>query len=445
MSGLNASVAEVRPRLGWITFLAAAGWLATLGMGLATLYACLATDSIQTIGRLNGLTLTSDELLLARALIVALVAVTIGYASVGALLAGRVGAERIAALLLGGGALFSLAFVGYVIGPSLSIGEQGSTVFTALWVLGSVAIGPGYTTILPGLAIAFPDGRLPSRRWRWPVGIGVGVVGVATVLQLVRPGPIVVAPGSGTRNPFGIEALPSALVNVGDVAFVVGLVGMTALGIAAVIVRYRRGNAVERQQQRWFLAAVSLAGLPLALSPLLDPNGTQLPLAGAFGLMLIPIAVGIAVTRYHLYEIDHLINRTLVYVPLTALLAGLYAATVALLQRVFQSVTGDKSDAAIIISTLILASIFTPLRKWLEGIVERRFKPTARAIPADPASGSAISGPEWEARVAAVALRAVRAAEAPELDAHIAAIALQVMRAELDARAVLEPPAKSGV
>jgi hypothetical protein len=294
--------------------------------------------------------------------------------------------------------------------------------------------------ILPGLAIAFPDGRLPSRRWQWPVGIAVGVVGVATFLQLVRPGPIVVAPGSGMRNPFGIEALPSALASAADVAFIAGLLAMTAFGPAAVIVRYRRGTPVERQQQRWFLAAVSLAALPLALSLVADRGGTQLPLIGAIGLLLIPIAVGIAVTRYHLYEIDHLINRTLVYVPLTALLAGLYAATVALLQRIFQTVTGDKSDAAIVISTLILASVFTPLRKWLEGIVERRFKPPARAFPGDPGAASAVSGPEWEARVAAVALRAVRAAEAPELDAHIAEIARQVIRTELEVSAVHDRP-----
>lgn len=415
MSSINAVVAEARPRPRPIALLAGAVWLATLGLGVATLYTGLATDSLQTIAGLNGLTLTSDELLLARALIVALVAVTIGYASVGALLAGRVGAGRIAGLLLAGGALFALAAFGQVVAGSLSIGEPGSTVFSSLWVLGSVAVVPGYSTILPALAIAFPDGRLPSPRWRRPVVIAVGVVGVVTVLELVRPGPIVVAPESTTRNPFGIEALPAALTTVVDVALVIGLLGMTALGVAAVIARYRRGNPVERQQQRWFLAAVSLAALPLALSLVLGPAGTQLPLLGTVGLMLIPISVGIAVTRYHLYEIDHLINRTLVYVPLTALLAGLYAATVALLQRVFQSVTGDRSDAAIIISTLILASVFTPLRKWLEGIVERRFKPeSGRAIVAGRDDWPP-TREQWEEQVQAIALRTVRA----ELDARV--------------------------
>jgi hypothetical protein len=366
------------------------------------------------------LTLTSDELLVSRALVVAFFAVTIGFASVGALLAGRVGAGRIAALLLAGGGLFALGFFGYIVGGSLISGEPSSTLFSALLILGLVAIGPGYAASLPALAIAFPDGGLPSPRWRWPVGIAIAVVVIATFLELVRPGPIVGGPGNGTPNPFGIEAVPSALGPASDVALIVGLLGMTAFGIAAVIVRYRRGNAVERQQQRWFLSAVSLAALPLALTLVLDPGGNELPLLGAVGLILIPIAVGVAVTRYRLYQIDHLISRTLVYVPLTALLAGLYAATVALLQRVFQYVTGDTSDAAIIISTLILASVFTPVRKWLEGIVERHFKPAAGAIPVAATAGIAPDGPDWEARVAVVALR--------------------VVRAEFAARAPTEPP-----
>jgi hypothetical protein len=95
-------------------------------------------------------------------------------------------------------------------------------------------------------------------------------------------------------------------------------------------------------------------------------------------------------------------------VPLTALLAGLYAATVTLLQRVFQSVSGDKSDAAIIISTLILASVFTPVRKWLEGIVERRFKAHAADTSADLVAAAEPDAGEWEARVTAIVERVVR-------------------------------------
>ncbi len=179
------------------------------------------------------------------------------------------------------------------------------------------------------------------------------------------------------------------------------------MGVVAVVVRYRRGTPMERQQGRWFVAAVALAALPLSVSFTPPFGGPATLLIASFGLLLVPVAVGIAVTRYRLYEIDRLINRTLVYVPLTALVAGLYAGIVALLQRVFQSVTGDTSDAAIVISTLILASVFTPMRKWLEGIVDRRFK-AAPATVAPAIGANDVGSPEWEGRVAAIALRVVR-------------------------------------
>jgi hypothetical protein len=214
-------------------------------------------------------------------------------------------------------------------------------------------------------------------------------------------------------NPLGIDGLPAALGDAAYLVVSVGILAMTGLGVAAVVARYRRGSPVERQQQRWFLAAVLVAALPLALSLLPGTGGATAGFVAGLGLLLVPIAVGIAVTRYRLYEIDHLINRTLVYVPLTALLAGLYAATVALLQRVFQAVTGDTSDAAIIISTLILASVFTPVRKWLEGIVERRFKSQPAETAGDAEAGFEPGEAAWEARMTAIAERVVR----KELDA----------------------------
>jgi hypothetical protein len=215
-------------------------------------------------------------------------------------------------------------------------------------------------------------------------------------------------PAGQSLNPLGVDALPAGLGDFAYIAVSFGILAMTALGVVAVVTRYRRGTPVERQQQRWFLAAVLVVALPVATSLLPGTGGVTAGLLAGLGLLLIPIAVGIAVTRYRLYEIDHLISRTLVYVPLTALLAGLYAATVTLLQRVFQSVSGDKSDAAIIISTLILASVFTPVRKWLEGIVERRFKADPEDVPGDSVGAPEPGKADWEARVTAIAERVVR-------------------------------------
>ena len=383
-------------------------WLATLGMAIVFLWVAFATDFLEFAAAEGALAPTTEERVVLLGVIVAFAAVVVAYASVGALLAGRRGAGRIAALLLAGGLLFASVPFGFFVGGLLIIDDPSSAAFNAIFLLGPLMIGPGYVSILPGLALAFPDGRLPGRRWRWPVGIALGAVSLGTVIQLIRPGPLVGSSSVATRNPFGIDLLPPAIAGLAGPLVVVGIVAMTTLGTAAVVARYRRGSAIERQQQRWFLAAVSLAALPLAMSAVPGTGGPETGLVAALGLLLVPIAVGIAVTRYRLYEIDRLINRTLVYVPLTALLAGLYAAIVALLQRVFQSVTGDSSDAAIVITTLILASVFTPVRKWLEGIVERRYKPApgeGAALVVDPTIGSQ----DWDDRVAAVALRVVRA------------------------------------
>jgi len=396
--------------------LAAAVWVLTVAMAITLLWVGFFTDFVGRVAAMNGVTANPGDVLVFHLVFLGFSALTIAYASVGVLLAGRAGAGRIAALLLAGGALFGLIPFGYTVGLTMTFRDPGSVLANLILLLGPVSLGPGFATILPGLAIGFPDGRLPSARWRWPVGIVVGAIGLGTFLNIIRPGPVAGGPSGQSLNPLGVDALPAAFGDLANLLVNLGIVAITIIGVAAVVVRYRRGTPIERQQQRWFLAAVLVSALPLALSLLPGIGGPAAGFVAALGLLLLPIAVGIAVTRYRLYEIDHLINRTLVYVPLTALLAGLYAATVALLQRVFQSVTGDKSDAAIIISTLILASVFTPVRKWLEEIVERRFKGHPAVSTGDSTEPADPGDAAWEARMTAVALRVVR----QELDARAA-------------------------
>lgn len=383
-------------------------------MAVALLWTGFSPDFVNQMAAASGVTPSAGDVLVFHAVFLAFAAVMVGYASVGALLAGRDGAGRIATLLLAGGFVFGLVPFGYAIGLTLTLRDPSSPLANLVLLLGPVATGPGFAMILPGLAIAFPDGHLPSNRWRWPVGIVAGVIAVGTLLNVIRPGPVAGGPAGQSLNPLGVDALPAALGEYAYYAVSIGILAMTVLGVVAVVARYRRGTAVERQQQRWFLAAVLVIALPVATSLLPGTGGATAGFLAGLGLLLIPIAVGIAVTRYRLYEIDHLISRTLVYVPLTALLAGLYAATVTLLQRVFQSVTGDTSDAAIIISTLILASVFTPVRKWLEGIVERRFKAHAPVLSGDSGGAAEPDAAEWDARVTAIVERVVR----KELDAR---------------------------
>jgi hypothetical protein len=142
-----------------------------------------------------------------------------------------------------------------------------------------------------------------------------------------------------------------------------------AIGLAAgsVAVRYRRASRTERLQIKWIAwVGVGLA-IAFALASLqAGPISDVAFLLGFWLLAALPIAIGIAIMRYRLYEIERLVNRTVVYGALTALLAGLYSASITLSQRVFLGLTGETSDAAIVITTLVVAWAYTPVRKRLE-------------------------------------------------------------------------------
>ena len=157
----------------------------------------------------------------------------------------------------------------------------------------------------------------------------------------------------------------------------------------SMVLRYRRSESIERAQLRWIAAAVvllSVAGLPFIIARYglqMDyrSGATLLTIALISGCFL-PIAAAVAVLRHRLYDIDLILKRAFVYLPLTGILGGLYAAGVALFQRVFVAATGDKSDAAVVITTLVLAGMFTPIRNSIQVFVDRRFKP--EAAPSGP-------------------------------------------------------------
>ncbi len=166
--------------------------------------------------------------------------------------------------------------------------------------------------------------------------------------------------------------------------------GLWGACLYAQIYRYRhQSNRIQRQQTRWVVYGTSVTlvlGLasyfPRALDPALSDPGTPatllydlLTLTGVYlAVITIPLTIGISILRYRLWGIDMLINRTLVYIPLTAILAGVYSASIALFQKVFLALTGDKSNAAIVLTTLLLATMFTPVKNALQNLVDKRFK-----------------------------------------------------------------------
>jgi hypothetical protein len=211
-------------------------------------------------------------------------------------------------------------------------------------------------TLLPFLLLLFPTGRLPSQRWRpvaWIV-LAAGATGV-------------------TLGPFLSE--DSVLI----IAVVMTLIIASGLSALSLVVRYRGASGVERQQLKWFaFAAVLLVAVPisdlLGLHRLLG-NGLLWTLLDNVTLTGLYVAVGIAILRYRLYEIDLIINRTLVYGSLTAMLVAVYVGGVATTQAVFRALTGQEQQPqlAVVISTLVIAALFNPLRRRIQAFIDSRF------------------------------------------------------------------------
>ena len=225
--------------------------------------------------------------------------------------------------------------------------------------------------VLVYLPLYFPNGRLPSRRWL-PVVVlaGIGTLSVVVLAALADTLPVNEARGYEIDNPIGIEGL--GYVEDLPVFGVLGLIlGLVVIGaVASVVVRFRRSRGIERQQMTWFVYAVAAV--------LVIPVGEYLPgiiSSVALGTVLIglPVAIGIAILRYRLYDIDVVINRTLVYGPLTAMLVLVYLGGLVSLQYAFRALTGQESQLAVVASTLVIATLFNPLRRRIQAFIDRRF------------------------------------------------------------------------
>lgn len=200
------------------------------------------------------------------------------------------------------------------------------------------------------------------------------------------------------------------------------MVGAMFVALFALFLRLRHADGAERKQLEWVTAASVLVPVSFVVYFFFPSKLTETLQVTA--LIAIPAAAGVAVLRYRLYDIDLIISRTLVYVPLTAFLAGLYSASVALFQKIFQAVTGDRSDAAIIISALVLAAVFTPAKTWLQAKVDRRFKPDAdpdrrlRAFSQEVATSVYRVDPERLSRRLVAQVRLATRAEFVSLSLH---------------------------
>jgi len=251
---------------------------------------------------------------------------------------------------------------------SLPAGEASAWI--AAWIL-PIIIGLQISYVL-----LFPTGRLPSRRWRWVAWLTGAFVLVGVVLSAFSSGAYFGALGP-IRNPLGIEGFTNVYK-----AVLYTLAPLLSLATAfSVIVRLRRAVGVERQQIKWFAYAYAIfaVGTTLNVIALVIDAPRWFALTGvaiftAAGTM-IPISIGIAILRYRLYDIDRIINRTLVYGSLTAMLALLYFGGVTATQALLRTLTGEEQlpQLVVVASTLVIAALFNPLRHRIQGFIDRSF------------------------------------------------------------------------
>src|SRR5829696_6197191 len=303
------------------------------------------------------------------------------FTTIGALVASRQPKNTIGWIFCAMGLFFtsSVASGQYAIYAVVSSPDSLPGEGTATWLetfLGGPIIA---ITMFALLLLVFPNGRPPSHRWRAALWLDL----IAAVLLFVgsfKPGPMQTS-SLDVANPFGIEKF-GALFNALSYVGLSLALAVTAVGAVSLMVRFRRSRAEERQQIKWFafagaiMCAVTATGPFLWSLPPSSPGVTLIwPVLFLSAASTIPVATGIAILKYRLYEIDLLINRTLVYGSLTLMLALVYFGGVTATQAVFTVLTGqeEQSQLAIVVSTLVIAGLFTPLRRRIQSFIDRRF------------------------------------------------------------------------
>jgi hypothetical protein len=237
------------------------------------------------------------------------------------------------------------------------------------------------------LLLLFPDGRFPSRRWRllaWLSGVAIFAFSVAEGLS---PGPL--ENQGGVQNPFGLEGLP--WLPVAGYVFAPLLPLCILASAMSLVLRYRRSGGEVRQQIKWVAFVASVAGLLYLCAMIIGQyftltwDGANPPSspwwldllfsAAVLGFAGVPAAIGLAVLKYRLYDIDIIINRSLVYGPLTVMLVAIYFGGVATMQTLFRALTGQEQQPqlAVVISTLAIAALFNPMRKRIQYFIDSRF------------------------------------------------------------------------
>ena len=298
------------------------------------------------------------------------------FAVVGLVLAAKRPGNAVGWLLVGVALSLSLnvlvtryAVYGLLAHPgSLPGAAVGGALGSSAWVI--------LISSLALLLLLFPDGRLPSRRWRAVVWTLLAVDVSTWIGNTLVPGPLS-RPLNAYDNPIGIAALRSLSSALSFPGWLIILI--FAAGAVSLVQRFRRARGDERQQYKWFTFAAVLFPVVMLVTQLIDTYVGQASTADTVASSIsgvvatvIPVATAVAVLRYRLYEIDRLISRTISYVLVTGVLVGVFAGIVLLATRVLPF----SSPVGVAASTLAVAALFNPLRRRVQGLVDRRFNRT---------------------------------------------------------------------
>jgi hypothetical protein len=304
-----------------------------------------------------------------------LVVAALAFSTVGVLVALRRRENPIGWLFLGTDILYATElFVGNYSVYALFT-DPGSLPggVVAAWLTSWVWVPGGSLPLF--IFLFFPDGRLPSSRWRPVAWLVLANAALSVAPYAFGPGPLRdFSEGARIINPVGIEGSAGLLDMFAKVSFVL-LVPVSLALILAFFVRFRRAHGEERQQIKWVaygVAVFAFAVIVVSVWPSLDGSvvGSVLFLVG---FLAMPSAMALAILRYRLYDIDVVINKTLVYSALTVTLALTYFGSIALLQGTLIALTGQRSQVAVVASTLVIAALFNPIRHRIQAFIDRRF------------------------------------------------------------------------
>jgi hypothetical protein len=333
----------------------------------ASVAVALATAVLLVLGALHS---TSADASLTGLGGAAFLVAALAFSTVGALIAARVPGNRIGPVFLLIGAVIGVGNLLFQYADQalfISRGLPGGAV--AAW-LQNFGLPSGFG-LLAIAVLLFPDGRLPSPRWRWVLWLALAGIVLNAGGYALRPGPTD-APFENVGNPLGIPGtfeLMDALTGLGWM-FMGAAVGLAALGSG---LRLRRARGVERAQLKWLALAAAVTGTAIVAdvaSYFLGASGVNelRNLVLGIGFTAFPLAAGVAILRRRLYDIDVVINRALVYGALTATLAGAYLGLVLLV-----GLAVGRSGFAVAVSTLAVAALFRPARAKIQAAVDRRF------------------------------------------------------------------------